>query len=70
MVLQCCCLLAAPLSMLVSQVERIKKLMEPWKFDKLHGAFASAPADGYAIVQRSAMRYIGFLNGTEKRQYF
>ena len=52
------------------QVERIRKLMEPWSFDKLHGAFASADADGSAIVQRSARRYIGFLDGTEKRKHF
>ena len=52
------------------QVERIRKLMEPWKFEKLHGAFATAGSDGSAIVQRSAKRYIGFLDGTEKRKYF
>ena len=44
--------------------------MEPWKFDKLYGAFASASSDGSAIVQRSARRYIGFLDGTEQRQHF
>ena len=44
--------------------------MEPWKFNKLHGAFATAGADGAAIVQRSAKRYIGFIDGSEKRQYF
>ena len=52
------------------QVERIRRLMEPWKFDKLHGAFASAESDGAAIIQRSAKRYIGFLDGTEKRKHF
>lgn len=44
--------------------------MEPWNFEKLHGAFASVPSDGSAIVQRSAKRYIGFLDGTEQRRYF
>ncbi|KAL3149409.1 hypothetical protein ABBQ32_002204 [Trebouxia sp. C0010 RCD-2024] len=52
------------------EVARIRTLMEPWKFDKLHGAFASLASNGSGIVQRSAKRYIGFLDGTEKRQYF
>ena len=44
--------------------------MESWNFEKIRGAFASVDADGSAIVQRSAKRYIGFLDGTEKRNYF
>lgn len=44
--------------------------MEPWKFERLYGAFAWINKDGSAIVQRSAKRYIGFLDGTEKRTYF
>ena len=44
--------------------------MEPWNFDKVHGAFASVESGGAAAVQNSAKRYIGFLDGSEKRQFF
>lgn len=52
------------------QVERIRMVMEPWEFERLYGAFAWCDKGGSAIVQKSAKRYIGFLDGTEKRAYF
>jgi hypothetical protein len=52
-----------PLS--ASKIEVITRILEPWPFDRLYGAFwpSIVPADAKAIVARSASRYLRHLSG-------
>jgi hypothetical protein len=49
------------------EVERVAARVEPYEFDRLYGAWWDrvAPADGKAIVTRSAARYVAALNRRE-----
>lgn len=47
------------------EVERIGRILEPWRFDRLYGAWWSREIkkDAHAAVQRSVHRYSGALEG-------
>ena len=54
------------------QVARIRDTVKAWRFDRLYGAFFGRSIAGNAqdAVIRSADRYIGFLDGSEQRNFF
>lgn len=47
------------------EVERIGSALEPWRFDRLYGAWwgREIPRDAHAAVQRSVHRYVAALKG-------
>jgi len=47
------------------EIRRLTACLEPWAFDRVYGAFVGQDikAEGHAIVQRSALRYIDLLEG-------
>jgi hypothetical protein len=51
-------------------VERIVRILKPYNYDRVHGAFndRSIWADGKAVVERSADRYLNWIRASADNQ--